>query len=167
MHPFSTPEKGVEKGYTGNEWVKIERNVSRNVIMNRDYGKQLRQLAGQMLWVSSQTRPDMAFEGCMMCNSGKSSGTKRLVKANKVITTMKFRRLQLTFSATDVAKKIEIPSCRDATHAKLRSMCITRSSFDCYKDKRWAESNLLPIKEFVAIRHHKLLLIVMVMMLLI
>ena len=39
MHPFSTPEKGVEKGYTGNEWVKIERNVSRNVIMNRDYGK--------------------------------------------------------------------------------------------------------------------------------
>ena len=120
-----------------------------------------------MLWVSSQTRPDMAFEGCMMCNSGKSSGKKRLVKANKVITTMKFRRWQLTFSATDVAKKIEIPSCRDATHAKLRSMCITRSSFDCYKDKRWAESNLLPIKEFVAIRHHKLLLIVMVMMLLI
>ena len=99
--------------------IKIQRNVSRKDIMNDDDRNQLRQLAGQMLWASSQTRPDMAFEDCMIFNTGKSSSIKRIVKAKKVITTLKIRSLQLTFNPTNVAKKIEILSYSDATHASL------------------------------------------------
>ena len=32
---------------------------------------ELKRLSGQMIWVTSQTRPDMGFETCVMSNMGK------------------------------------------------------------------------------------------------
>ena len=34
---------------------------------------ELKRLSGQMMWVTSQTRPDMSFETCVMSNMGKKT----------------------------------------------------------------------------------------------
>ena len=34
---------------------------------------ELKRLSGQMIWLTSQTRPDMSFEICVMSNMGKKS----------------------------------------------------------------------------------------------
>ena len=99
--------------------INIKRNFIRNDVMDVDERRYLKQLAGQMLWVSSQTRPDMAFEVCIMCNTGKSPTMKKILEANKAVSKMKSRNLQLRFGAIEDVKKIEILSYTDATHASL------------------------------------------------
>ena len=44
--------------------------------------KQPRQFAGKLLRVSSNTRPVMAFEVCMMHNTFKSPTMKKMVEVN-------------------------------------------------------------------------------------
>ena len=36
-----------------------------------DEVSKLRSISGQLLWATSQTRPDVAFEGCQVGNYGK------------------------------------------------------------------------------------------------
>ena len=97
---------------------KIKQNCNCNEFKNSDDQKQLRYSAGQMLWVSSKTQPDMTFEVYMICNTVKIP-TMKMVEANKAITKVKSRTLQLTFGAIDDAKKMEVFSYSNATHASL------------------------------------------------
>lgn len=55
--------------------------------------KQPREFAGKLLRVSSNTRPVMAFEVCMMHNTFKSPTMKKMVETNKAITMNKSRTL--------------------------------------------------------------------------
>ena len=43
-----------------------ERKMSKESSLNTD-ARQLRGLAGQLNWISSQTRPDMSFGTCEVC----------------------------------------------------------------------------------------------------
>ena len=45
----------------------------------------LRSLSGQLLWVTSQTRPDAAYDSCLVSNVGKDPKKKILLGANKAI----------------------------------------------------------------------------------
>ena len=47
------------------------RSSQDNAELNSDERSELRRLSGQMLWVSSQTRPDISYETCLMSNTGK------------------------------------------------------------------------------------------------
>ena len=42
-------------------------------------------ISGQLLWATSQTRPDVAFEGCQVGNYGKHSTVRNVLEANKAI----------------------------------------------------------------------------------
>ena len=49
----------------------------------------LKRLSGQMFWVTSQTRPDLSFETCIMSNAGKHSTVKTIHEANKTVRKLK------------------------------------------------------------------------------
>ena len=57
--------------------------------MTKEEKKALKSLSGQMLWLTSQTRPDLAFETCAMSNVGKNPTVKKIVQANKAVRKLK------------------------------------------------------------------------------
>ena len=46
---------------------------------------ELRRLTGQMIWLSTQTQPDVAFDVCQMSNTGKFPKVKFFFKVNKTL----------------------------------------------------------------------------------
>ena len=48
--------------------VSPERKKKMIDVLNEQEIKELRSLCGQLLWVTSQTRPDVSFQGCMLSN---------------------------------------------------------------------------------------------------
>ena len=42
-----------------------------------------------MVWVTSQTHPDLSFETCIMSNAGKYPTVKTIHEANKAVRKLK------------------------------------------------------------------------------
>lgn len=82
---------------------------------------QLRSVSGQLLWATSQTRPDCAYYSCVVSNYGKEPTVRELVTANKAVKTMKSRDVQLKFPNLGNPDKIEVIVYSDASHANLPS----------------------------------------------
>ena len=81
---------------------------------------QLKALSGQMIWIASQTRPDMSFETCCMSNTGKSPTVSKIVFANKAVRKMQStNEIKLRIPYMGTMDKIEIVVFGDATHASL------------------------------------------------
>ena len=59
--------------------------------------RQLKRLIGQMMLVSTQTQPDVAFNACWMSNTGKFPKVKLLFEANKAWQKLKSRTGSITF----------------------------------------------------------------------
>ena len=59
--------------------------------------QQLRRLAGKLNWVSTQTRPDMAYAASVVSSSTKDATVSNLVTANKFIKLLKCNELVLSF----------------------------------------------------------------------
>ena len=57
----------------------------------------LKQLSGQLNWITTQCRPDMAFENCLIGNSIKHASTKDITFANKALRKLKCSDIQLRF----------------------------------------------------------------------
>ena len=70
-------------------------------INKREY-KELRSVCGQMLWVCSQTRPDMAYQTCVASNCTSAATIGDLKNVNKAIDYMQKNRLTLKYSKLDL-----------------------------------------------------------------
>ena len=57
--------------------------------LNEEEKAKLKRLSGQMMWVTSQTRPDLSFETCIMNNAGKHPTVKTTHEANKAFRKLK------------------------------------------------------------------------------
>ena len=55
-----------------------------NEQLNTEEMGELRLLCGQVLWATSQTRLDEAFEGCQINNAGESATKKHILDANRL-----------------------------------------------------------------------------------
>ena len=64
--------------------ISRESRVSKESPLTTEEARQLRGLAGQLNWTSSQTRPDMSF-GAQVSVSIKDSTVNDLIVANKSI----------------------------------------------------------------------------------
>ena len=53
--------------------------------MNKDKARQLRGLAGQLNWIASQTRPDIAYNACEVSAFIKDATINDLIQASKYI----------------------------------------------------------------------------------
>ena len=89
--------------------------------LSEDEKSILRSVSGRLLWVTSQTRPDVAYNSCVVSNYGKCPTVKNLIEANKAITKLKATNLKLKFPNLGVKDLLEVEVYSDATHASLPS----------------------------------------------
>ena len=77
--------------------ISPSRNKAKQDDLSHEERVELRRLSGQMLWVTSHTRPDLSFETCMMSNTGKHPKVAMLFEANKALSKLKKDRIKLNF----------------------------------------------------------------------
>ena len=66
-------------------YLEIDRTKEIDSELSQDEVSELRLISGQRLWSTSQTRPDVAFEGCQVGNYGKHPTVRNILEANKAI----------------------------------------------------------------------------------
>ena len=99
--------------------LSLGRVSNANGVLNCDERKELKRLSGQMLWVTSQTRPDMSFETCMMSNMGKEPTVRKIIEANKALAKLQSRKSSIKFPNLGDPSKLRVVSYSDATYASL------------------------------------------------
>ena len=83
--------------------------------------KQLRSICGQVLWVTSQTRPDSSFNGCLISNYGNDPKVKCLLEANKTVKKLKSDQLKIVYPNLGEPEKMRVVVYGDGSHASLMS----------------------------------------------
>ena len=103
------------------EKIEIEqsRTVNNKLNIASDEYKKMRSLCGQMLWVSSQTRPDMAYYTCIASTTLNSATIGDLKLVNKSIDYMKKNKLTLRYPKLDLSIVSIVVFC-DAAYGNLR-----------------------------------------------
>ena len=56
--------------------LKKNRGYKKANELNEEGKAELKHLSGQMMWVTSQARPDLSFETCIMSNAGRHPNSK-------------------------------------------------------------------------------------------
>ena len=87
--------------------------------LTQDERAELRRLSGQMLWVTSQTRPDLSYETCVISNVGKHPKVSLLFEANKALSKLKKDRVTLKFPCLGDSTKLSVAVFSDATYASM------------------------------------------------
>lgn len=82
---------------------------------------QLKSLSGQILWASSQTRPDVAYDSCVVGNYGKEPTVRSLLRANKCIQKLQMTSVKLFFPKLRDISQVKVLTFADASHASLPS----------------------------------------------
>jgi len=91
-----------------------------DVELTKEERKALKSLSGQMLWVTSQTRPDLAFETCAMSNTGKTPTVKKIIDANKAVRKLKNNaNVCIRFPDTGPMEEADILVYGDGSHNSL------------------------------------------------
>ena len=97
-----------------------DRLKEREEVLTKEERSQLKSLSGQMLWVTNQTRPDMAFETCVMSNTGKDPTVRKIVDANKAVRKIQNSNdVKVKFPPLGKPSDISIVAYGDGTHASL------------------------------------------------
>ena len=81
----------------------------------------LRSISGQLLSITSQTRPDGSFDNCRLSNYGKNLMLKNLLEANKAVKKLQSSTLRLVYPDLRNPEYRKVIVYGDATHASLPS----------------------------------------------
>ena len=99
--------------------ISQSRSMMKNDELSLEERDDLKRLTGQMIWVTSQTRPDLSFETCIMSNIGKNPKVNMLHVANKALSKLKRNRVKLHFPSLGDYKKLSVIAYSDATYASM------------------------------------------------
>ena len=107
--------------------ISIERNRKTHIDdqLTDDEKKILRSVSGQLLWTTSQTRPDLAFQSCIISNYGATATVKSLSEANKAIRKLKNDKMKMCFPGLGNPNDMKVVAYGDGSHASL-PMGLTR-----------------------------------------
>ena len=84
---------------------------------------QLCSVCGQLLWVSTQSRPDVSYATCVASNALASGTISDLKLVNKTVKFLKNNPLTVRFSAIDDISASLIVVFSDASYANLPGAC--------------------------------------------
>ena len=120
--------------------VSRERRMSKESPLTTEEARQLRGLAGQLNWTSSQTRPDMSFGACEVSVSIKDSTVNDLIVANKNIRELKSEKVVLQYPNLGNVELCSIICFSDAAFANLKNGSSQGGFiiFLCKSDKNYA-----------------------------
>ena len=72
-----------------------ERAQQKEEPLTKDEKVSLRSVSGQLLWATTQSRPDASFDACVVSNYGKEPIVKSILMANKSIKKLQGNHVQL------------------------------------------------------------------------
>lgn len=99
--------------------IEAARNSNNSWEINEEEKSQLRSACGQLLWASTQTRPDVCYTACM-AGSALTKGTIADLKlVNKTIKYMKTNHLVLRYNKVDLKKSAIVVFC-DAAFGNMK-----------------------------------------------
>ena len=90
--------------------------LTNNETIDKDH---LQSQIGKLLWISSQTRPDIAFDVCQLGTNFKNSGEKEIKYANKVLTHLKQDSVQIKYKYLGKNDDLKLVIYADASHGNL------------------------------------------------
>ena len=102
-------------------YIDSVRKKQKDELLTPQEKKALRSLSGQLLWVTSQTRPDVAYDSCLVSNYGNAPTVRSLMEANKAVKKLKEKNLKLTFPNLGNPDLVDVHVYGDASHASLPS----------------------------------------------
>ena len=97
------------------------RQQSKDEKLTEEERRELRRVSGQLLWLTSNTRPDAAFDSCWVSNYGKEPTMRNLQAANKAVQKVKKEQVRIAFPDLGNPEVWEVIAYSDATHASLLS----------------------------------------------
>ena len=99
--------------------ISMERKLQPDSNLTPSEQDVMRSVSGQLLWASSQTRPDLAFQTCQLSNYGADATVHALVEANKTIRKAKSSSYSLSFPTLGEPNKMKVVVYGDASHGSL------------------------------------------------
>ena len=99
----------------------FERFQQKDEPLTKEEISKLKSISGQILWATSQTRPDAMFDSCIASNYGKHPTVRNIIQANKVIKKLKSTQVKLVFPNLGDPQKLKVITYADAAHANLSS----------------------------------------------
>ena len=99
--------------------IKLSENRHPDSALTTEEKDELKKLSGQMIWVSSQTRPDLAYETCIMSNQGTNPTVKMIKNANKAVSKLKRNKVSIQYKNIGKPEQMRLKVYSDATHASL------------------------------------------------
>ena len=99
---------------------ELRSNLDDNLTLEET--SQLRSLCGQLLWATSQTRIDVAYDACRASNYGNNPTVRSIVEANKAIKKLQSTKSKLVFPDVGDPKKLHVEVYKDASHASIYSI---------------------------------------------
>ena len=102
------------------ECIKVDTPSQKERKLQPQETQQLHRVAGQLNWVSTQTRPDMAYAASVVSSSIKDATVRDIITANKFIKILKSKDVVLSFSKIDNISKVALICFSDASFANLK-----------------------------------------------
>ena len=101
--------------------IEIDKHrVNQNSLeINEHEKRQLRTVCGQLLWVSTQTRPDLAYATCFASNCVNNGTVADLKMVNKAVKFLKREPLTIKFRKVSLCESLVVVFC-DASFGNLR-----------------------------------------------
>ena len=86
---------------------------------NKDTKDIIQAHIGKLLWMSCQTRPDIAFDVCQLGTNFKNSGEQDVKYANKVITYLKHDPAQIIYKQLGKDENLKLVMYANGSHGNL------------------------------------------------
>ena len=99
--------------------ISKERLLEKESQLNKRELANFRTLIGQLSWVSTHTRPDIAFETCELGGIVKNAKISDLIRLNKLVVRLKSSHVNLYFPKFDSLKHCTIKCYTDASFRNL------------------------------------------------
>lgn len=90
-----------------------------NEPLNEEEKSSLRSVIGQLNWLSTQTRPDIAYDVCDLSTNLKDGSVSLLKQANRVIKRAKLRDVNLHYPKMNL-NNLSVECHADASHGNLK-----------------------------------------------
>ena len=96
--------------------------LDRQRLLNSHEISTLKQLVGQINWVSTQCRPDVSYDNCILGTRASKATVADVHYANKVVRKIRGQSLSLTFPSQMDLSTVRLVSFCDASFANLHDL---------------------------------------------